>query len=51
MVKELYDVQTLPGVKRPQALGFKTDEIRRVVAIEGEDGERESLNWLDVKSS
>lgn len=34
VVDELYDVITLPGVKRPMALGFKTDEIRRVISIE-----------------
>jgi uncharacterized protein (TIGR03032 family) len=34
IVDELYDVITLPGVKRPMALGFKTDEIRRVISIE-----------------
>ncbi len=33
VVVELYDVVTLPGVVRPQALGFKTDEIRRVLRI------------------
>jgi uncharacterized protein (TIGR03032 family) len=33
VVQELYDVVTLPGVRRPMALGFKTDEIRRVVSI------------------
>jgi hypothetical protein len=32
-VQELYDVVTLPGVRRPMALGFKTDEIRRVVSV------------------
>ena len=47
VVTELYDVGILPCVKRPQALGFKTDEIHRVVAIEGEDGERGELSWLD----
>jgi len=26
LVSELYDVVILPGVKRPMALGFKTDE-------------------------
>jgi uncharacterized protein (TIGR03032 family) len=36
MVRELYDVAVLPQVSRPMALGFKTDEIQRVVAI-GED--------------
>jgi hypothetical protein len=33
MVEELYDVVVLPGVQRPMALGFKTDEIRRVITI------------------
>lgn len=28
VVQELYDVAVLPGIKRPKALGFKTDEIR-----------------------
>jgi uncharacterized protein (TIGR03032 family) len=32
IVTELYDVAVLPGVARPMALGFKTDEIQRVVA-------------------
>src|SRR5262249_50716738 len=31
MVSELYDVATLPGVVRPMALGFKTDEIQRLL--------------------
>jgi uncharacterized protein (TIGR03032 family) len=35
-VNELYDVTVLPGVRRPMALGFKTDEIRRVLTIEGD---------------
>ena len=34
IVEELYDVVTLPNVRRPMALGFKTDEIRRVLSIE-----------------
>lgn len=34
IIDELYDVITLPGVQRPMALGFKTDEIRRVLSIE-----------------
>lgn len=34
VVEELYDVVVLPGVRRPKALGFKTDEIRRNVWIE-----------------
>ena len=33
VVGELYDVVVLPGVVRPQALGFKTDEIRRVLRV------------------
>jgi uncharacterized protein (TIGR03032 family) len=33
VVEELYDVVTLPGVRRPQAVGFKSDEIRRVISI------------------
>ena len=35
IVDELYDVVSLPGVRRPMALGFRTDEIRRVLSIEG----------------
>lgn len=34
VVQELYDVITLPGARRPMALGFKSDEIRRVLSIE-----------------
>lgn len=34
IVDELYDVVVLPQVRRPMALGFKTDEIRRVLSIE-----------------
>ena len=37
LVRELYDVAVLPQVARPMALGFKTDEIQRTIAI-GEDG-------------
>jgi uncharacterized protein (TIGR03032 family) len=37
MVRELYDVAVLPGVNRPMALGFKTDEILRMIAV-GEPG-------------
>jgi len=33
VVRELYDVSILPGVRRPMALGFKTDEIRRTISI------------------
>ena len=30
-ITELYDVVILPGVRRPTAVGFGTDEIRRVI--------------------
>jgi len=38
MVRELYDVAILPDVTRPMALGFKSDEIQRVIA-HGESGQ------------
>ncbi|RFB04551.1 TIGR03032 family protein [Parvularcula marina] len=31
VVQELYDVGALPGIVRPQAIGFKTDDIRFVI--------------------
>ena len=34
IVEELYDVVLLPGVTRPMALGFKTDEVRRVLSVD-----------------
>jgi uncharacterized protein (TIGR03032 family) len=34
VVRELYDVAFIPGVRRPLAIGFKTDEIRHVISIE-----------------
>jgi uncharacterized protein (TIGR03032 family) len=37
MVREFYDVAVLPEVGRPMALGLKTDEIQRTIAI-GEPG-------------
>jgi len=37
MVTELYDVVALPGVIRPMALGFKTDEMQRLLTL-GEPG-------------
>ena len=36
MVREQYDVVVLPGVSRPMALGFKTDEIQRMIAVDDE---------------
>jgi uncharacterized protein (TIGR03032 family) len=35
-VSELYDVVALPGVNRPMALGFKSDEIQRVLDVDDE---------------
>lgn len=32
IVSELYDVVTLPSVVRPMAIGFKTDEVKRVIS-------------------
>jgi uncharacterized protein (TIGR03032 family) len=40
MIHELYDVVTLPGVVRPMALGFKTDEIQRLLTV----GKEEALH-------
>ena len=34
VVRELYDVAALPGVSRPSAIGFKTDEVNRVISID-----------------
>lgn len=34
VVIELYDVAVLPGVRRPMALGFQTDEIQRFLTID-----------------
>jgi uncharacterized protein (TIGR03032 family) len=34
VVSELYDVVALAGVRRPSALGFKTDEIRRTLSVD-----------------
>lgn len=33
MVSELYDVIALPGVQRPMAFGFRSDEISRTIAL------------------
>ncbi|QNT70434.1 TIGR03032 family protein [Defluviicoccus vanus] len=32
-IQELYDVAVIPNVVRPMAIGFKTDEIRRIITI------------------
>lgn len=34
VVRELFDVAVLPGVKNPSVLGFKTDEILRVISMD-----------------
>ena len=34
MVSELYDVVVLPGAVRPMALGFKSDEIQRLLRVD-----------------
>ncbi len=34
IVTELYDVGMLPGIVRPMAVGFKTDEIKRYISFE-----------------
>ncbi len=36
VVRELYDVAVLPGIRNPAALGFKSDEITRVISIDGD---------------
>jgi uncharacterized protein (TIGR03032 family) len=33
VVEELYDVVVIPGARAPMAVGFKTDEIKRVISI------------------
>jgi uncharacterized protein (TIGR03032 family) len=34
VVTELYDVVTFPKVKRPSMIGFRNDQIRRVITID-----------------
>jgi uncharacterized protein (TIGR03032 family) len=34
VVGELFDVAALPGIRNPAAIGFVTDEVRRVIAID-----------------
>lgn len=46
LVSELYDVVVLPGVVRPMALGFKTDEIERLLTV----GEEVSVTALGRES-
>jgi uncharacterized protein (TIGR03032 family) len=35
VIRELYDVGFVPGVGRPSLIGFKTDEVNRIISIEG----------------
>jgi uncharacterized protein (TIGR03032 family) len=34
VVSELYDVAILPKIRRPMAIGFKSDEIKRLITID-----------------
>ncbi|WP_069471763.1 TIGR03032 family protein [Candidatus Marithrix sp. Canyon 246] len=43
IVTEFYDVQVLAGVQRPKALGFKTDEIQRLITIENDNHKQNAL--------
>ena len=31
---QLYDVAVLPGIIRPSAIGFRTDEVKRLISID-----------------
>ncbi len=33
IIEELYDVAVIPGAQRPMALGFISDEIRRMITV------------------
>ncbi|WP_353930028.1 TIGR03032 family protein [Okeanomitos corallinicola TIOX110] len=37
VVNELYDIAVLPQIRRPMAIGFRSDEIRRVITIGNND--------------
>ena len=37
IINELYDVAVIPGVRRPMAIGFRSDEIRRTISIGDRD--------------
>jgi uncharacterized protein (TIGR03032 family) len=37
VVRELFDVAVVPGVRNPAVIGFMTDEIRRVISIDDTD--------------
>lgn len=38
VVRELYDIAFIPGIRQPSAIGFRTDEIARLIAIDESDG-------------
>ncbi|MDJ0677683.1 MAG: TIGR03032 family protein [Calothrix sp. MO_167.B42] len=45
-ITELYDVQIIPGVKHPMALGFQTEEISQLITLEPNEvvSDNKSLN-------
>jgi uncharacterized protein (TIGR03032 family) len=48
-IQELYDVSVLPQCKRPMAIGFQNDEIRRAISVEPPDAAQRGaggLQWL-----
>jgi hypothetical protein len=34
VVRELFDVAVLPGVKNPSIIGFKTDEVKHTISMD-----------------
>ena len=36
LVTELYDAVVVPGVRQPMAVGFKTDEVQRLLTLSAE---------------
>ncbi|WP_246623794.1 TIGR03032 family protein [Sphingomonas colocasiae] len=34
VVRELYDVAALPGIRNPAVIGFRTEEVRKVISVE-----------------
>ncbi len=38
VVRELFDVSILPGAKRPMAIGFLTDEVRKYISVPPQTG-------------
>lgn len=47
-VQELYDVAVIPNCRRPMAIGFQSDEIRRVISM-GRPGQAPMLHVLPQK--